>query len=420
MTSTKGYSVWSAAVFITSFMAGMGVLALPRALSGTGWYGLILMGVACLNAWYSSLILGRMWIILEEKWEEYRVKFRYPYPAIGERAVGPWMRYVVTVSLHITLMGIGVVYILLSAQIAQSMTQSLFTLNYNYWILIVAAILCPLSWFGRIEEFWFAAVGALTTACLACVSIFISMILQIPRMENVQYTGASFESASLSFGTILFAYSGVYMFPTIQNDMADKQQINKATILSFIGILLLYLPVVISGYAVLGSSVPVNILLAIEKGYFRSFIEACLALHIFLAFLLAVNPVAQEIEEAFNVKSAFNYKRCLIRTSIIGIILLVAYSIPHFDKILNLIGGSTMTFLSFIFPSSFYLLLSRKYPDASKSYISLPEKLFLCEIIITGCVGAISCTYYAIQDIIEVFTENEITLQTTVATNTTI
>ncbi|GFQ82297.1 proton-coupled amino acid transporter 3 [Trichonephila clavata] len=304
MTSGKGYSVWSAAVFITSFMAGMGVLALPRALSGTGWYGLILMSVACLNAWYSSVILGRMWIILEEKWEEYRVKFRYPYPAIGERAVGPWMRYIVTVSLHITLMGIGVVYVLLSAQIAQSMTQSLFSLDYNYWILIVAVILCPLSWFGRIEEFWFAAVGALATACLACISIFISMILQIPSMENVQYTGASFESASLSFGTILFAYSGVYMFPTIQNDMSDKQQINKATIISFIGILLIYLPVVVSGYAVWGSSVPVNILLAIKTGSLRSFIEACLALHIFLAFLLAVNPVAQEIEEVFNVKSS--------------------------------------------------------------------------------------------------------------------
>ncbi|GFT60781.1 proton-coupled amino acid transporter 3 [Nephila pilipes] len=419
MTSTKGFSVWSAAVFISSFMAGMGVLALPHALSGTGWYGLILMLLACLNAWYSSVILGRMWIILEERWEEYRVKFRYPYPAIGARAVGPWMRYVVTVLLHITLMGIGTVYILLSAHIAQMMTGSLFTLDYRYWLLIMAAILCPLSWFGRIEEFWFAAVGALTTASVACISIFIAMILQIPKMENVQYNGASFGSAALSFGTILFAYSGVYMFPTIQNDMADKQQINKATIISFVGVLFLYIPVTVSGYAVWGSAVPVNIQLAIEEGYFNSFIGVCLALHIFLAFLLAINPVAQEIEEIFNVKSAFNYKRCLIRSSIIGIILIVAYSIPHFEKILNLIGGSTMTLLSFIFPSLFYLLLARKYPDSSKSYISLPEKLLIGEIMITGCIGAISCTYYAIQDIIEVFTETDIT-QPTVATSTAV
>ncbi|GIX79169.1 proton-coupled amino acid transporter 3 [Caerostris extrusa] len=367
MTATKGYSVWSAAVFITSFMAGMGVLAMPHALSGTGWYGLILIGLACLNAWYSSMILGRSWVILEERWEEYRQKFRYPYPAIGERAVGPWMRYVVTVSLHITLIGIGVVYILLSAQIVQSMTAKLFTLSYNWWIVILATVLCPLSWFGSIEEFWFAAVGALATACLACFSIFVSLILQIPEMHNVEYGNTSFASASLAFGTILFAYSGVYMFPTIQNDMANKQQFNKATILSFVGILLIYLPVTIPGYAILGSAVPVNILLAIEKGYLRTFIEACLAMHIFMAFLLAINPVAQEIEEAFKVQSNFNYKRCIIRTVIVAVILMIAYTIPHFEKILNLIGGSTMTLLSFIFPPLFYFLLNKKGYNDSKN-----------------------------------------------------
>ncbi|GIY90092.1 proton-coupled amino acid transporter 3 [Caerostris darwini] len=407
MTATKGYSVWSAAVFITSFMAGMGVLAMPHALSGTGWYGLILIGLACLNAWYSSMILGRSWVILEERWEEYRQKFRYPYPAIGERAVGPWMRYVVTVSLHITLIGIGVVYILLSAQIVQSMTAKLFTLSYNWWIVILATVLCPLSWFGSIEEFWFAAVGALATACLACFSIFVSLILQIPEMHNVEYGNTSFASASLAFGTILFAYSGVYMFPTIQNDMANKQQFNKATILSFVGILLIYLPVTIPGYAILGSAVPVNILLAIEKGYLRTFIEACLAMHIFMAFLLAINPVAQEIEEAFKVQSNFNYKRCIIRTVIVAVILMIAYTIPHFEKILNLIGGSTMTLLSFIFPPLFYFLLNKKGYNDSKKSISLPEKIFLFQVIITGCAGAISCTYFAVRDIIEVFLENE-------------
>lgn len=34
--TAKGYSVWTAAIFITSLMAGMGVLALPHALAGTG------------------------------------------------------------------------------------------------------------------------------------------------------------------------------------------------------------------------------------------------------------------------------------------------------------------------------------------------------------------------------------------------
>lgn len=41
--TVKGYSVFTAAVFITSLMAGMGVLALPHALVGTGEYILLLL-----------------------------------------------------------------------------------------------------------------------------------------------------------------------------------------------------------------------------------------------------------------------------------------------------------------------------------------------------------------------------------------
>ncbi|CAL1274020.1 unnamed protein product [Larinioides sclopetarius] len=265
-----------------------------------------------------------------------------------------------------------------------------------------------LVWKNRrvLLSFRFAAVGALTTAGLACFSIFISMALKIPDMKDVHYGGANFSSASLAFGTILFAYSAVYMFPTIQNDMKDRQQFKKATILSFIGIMIFYLPVIITGYAVLGSAVPVNILMAIDEGYFRSFIEACLALHIFLAFLLAINPVAQEIEEVFKIKPNFNYKRCIIRSTIVTLILVVAYTIPHFDKILNLIGGSTMTLLSFILPPLFYLLLVKKGLTDTKSDIPIHERIFMYQIMITGCIGAITCTYFAVGDIIDTFIQD--------------
>lgn len=36
LPALQGYSLCSAAVFITSFVAGMGVLAMPHALAGTG------------------------------------------------------------------------------------------------------------------------------------------------------------------------------------------------------------------------------------------------------------------------------------------------------------------------------------------------------------------------------------------------
>ncbi|XP_035215245.1 amino acid transporter AVT1H-like, partial [Stegodyphus dumicola] len=316
--------------------------------------------------------------------------------------------YSVTAILHITLIGIAIVYLLLSAQIAQSMMSYFFYLDYGYWIIILSVFLCPLTWFGSIEEFWFAAIGALVTAALACYSLLASVILEIPNAKNVKFDNPNFSSFSLAFGTILFSFGGVFFFPTIQNDMANRQQFNKATLIGFAGLLLLYMPVTTAGYAVLGSSVAPNILLSIEVGYLRSFIEACLAAHILLAFLIVINPVAQETEDALGVEPNFNYKRCIIRSLIVGLVLLISYTIPHFDKIMNLIGGSTMTLLTFIFPPLFYIQLCNN--DESKldtrRKISLSEKGFLIQVMAVGIAGGIACTYFALMEIVSIFFSN--------------
>ena len=43
-----------------------------------------------------------------------------------------------------------------------------------------------------------------------------------------------------------------------------------------------------------------------------------------------------------------------------GILLIIALSLPNFGAILNLIGATTITLLNFVFPPLFYLLLARK------------------------------------------------------------
>ena len=41
-----------------------------------------------LNAGFSGTRLGLCWIMLEERYEEFRGEVRDPYPAIGEKALG--------------------------------------------------------------------------------------------------------------------------------------------------------------------------------------------------------------------------------------------------------------------------------------------------------------------------------------------
>ena len=50
-------------------------------------------------------------------------------------------------------------------------------------------------------------------------------------------------------------------------------------------------------------------------------------------------------------------KQVLVRTVVIGLMVLVGLTVPSFDKILNLLGSTTIGVLAFIMPPVFYLRL---------------------------------------------------------------
>ena len=63
------------------------------------------------NAGFSGTRLGLCWIMLEERYEEFRGEVRDPYPSIGEKAVGRWGRYIgspcIKYSIKIKLSGLS-------------------------------------------------------------------------------------------------------------------------------------------------------------------------------------------------------------------------------------------------------------------------------------------------------------------------
>lgn len=76
-------------------------------------------------------------------------------------------------------------------------------------------------------------------------------------------------------------------------------------------------------------------------------------------------------------------------------ILGIAELIPNFGPILSLIGGSTVTLLTFVFPCWFYLKIEKNIP--------LHTKAILFELITIGAVGGVASTYSAIDSIRKVF-----------------
>ena len=111
--------------------------------------------VFTINAAFSGTRLGLCWMMLEERYEEFRKEIRDPYPSIGEKAVGKFGRILCTVCICLTLYGAGCVFIVLIAETVRSLFESVdVEMSLCVWMLIVAGILTPLTWLGSPKDFW--------------------------------------------------------------------------------------------------------------------------------------------------------------------------------------------------------------------------------------------------------------------------
>ena len=68
---------------------------------------------------------------------------------------------------------------------------SFITLNFIStceWMLIVAACLAPLCWFGSPADFWFVAVGALVSTVVGCIMVLIQEAGDVADKESCLFT----------------------------------------------------------------------------------------------------------------------------------------------------------------------------------------------------------------------------------------
>jgi len=399
-----GLGVVTAAIFLSGEMAGSGVLALPNAFVGTGGIlGMVLIILFTINAGFSGTRLGQCWMMLEERYPEFRGEVRDPYPAIAEKALGKVGRIVALISISLTLYGGGCVFIVLISDLLKSLVANAgLDLSLCLWMVIVAAGLTPLTWAGTPKDFWPIAVGALVTTMVACTMIIINCALFGSGLETVTYPTPTYDGIFKAFGSIMFAFAGASTFPTIQADMADRAKFTISACFAMGILFIIYFPMAVACYYSLGDLVQANIVGAMSDGWSKAIVEVMLLLHLITAFPIITNPPAQFFEQLLKIPSSFNWKRCMFRSLSVFGLLFIAECVPSFGSILDLVGGSTVTLLTFVFPPYFYMRLA----DASIGHQSWPERkiavwerTYCWVLILVGLAGGILATYIALTNI---------------------
>ncbi|KAK3097482.1 hypothetical protein FSP39_010023, partial [Pinctada imbricata] len=419
LAHAKGLTIPTAAFFIVGEIAGSGVLALPKAVNDSGWIGLIIMVFCAFLSSYTGAILGKSWSMIQERYPEYRENCPDPYPVLGEKTFGKVGRYVVSFSINFTLFGVGTVFLLLASENIEQLLEEWFDIDWSfcYWLMVLAVILCPMTFFGTPADFWPVAVGATGATALACVLLLIRMGMDKGNVHPVQHDSTKFTPFFMAFGTIVFAFGGHPAFPTFQTDMKRPKDFKWAVLLGYMVVMLMYLPVATTGYFIYGNKVDDNILQTVSKGGLVYTVVILITIHLVLGFIIVLNPFCQELEKYCKVPRHFTWKRCVFRSLVVALVLFIAETIPHFGAILSLVGGSTVTLLAYVCPSAFYLKLSGQRPEDVRQILgesdaerreainqeegSIPfwVKVLNVEIIFLGVVAGIASTYSAIESL---------------------
>uniref|UniRef100_A0A7E4VEY9 Aa_trans domain-containing protein n=1 Tax=Panagrellus redivivus TaxID=6233 RepID=A0A7E4VEY9_PANRE len=355
-----GLSWFVTGLFIVADIAGGGIVALPTSMVRfgitLGIVNLLLMFAVCTA---TAVMLGHCWRILLDSWPQYKDHCRKPYPEIAFRAFGPVVRTIVSACINISQFLAAVVFLLLSSKNIQDFIKVLGgNLHFCIIVIVLAIALLPLTFLKSPQDFWGAVIIAMVTTTIAVVLLLIGISLDsgtcVAQSHFPQLTSRNYFSA---LGTFLFAFGGHSAFPTIQHDMKRPAEFWKSSIVAFIMIFTMYLPVCIFGYYVYGDSIRESIINSIQRAWIQQAVNVFITLHCILTLTIIFNPLNQEVEELCNVPHHFGWKRVAVRTGVMVAVVFVAESVPAFESVLDFVGGTTIMLTSIVFPALFYLKL---------------------------------------------------------------
>ncbi|KAE9415653.1 hypothetical protein Angca_002669, partial [Angiostrongylus cantonensis] len=349
------------AIFIVADMVGGGVVAMPVAFKQSGLLGgVIFMIVIAMVFEYTGYQLGKVWCKMMHRYPHLKV-CRKPFPEMAKRTMGPGMERFTSVMVNVTLFGVAVVYLLLSSNILHYFVGRFADIQTGMCTVIVtlAFIILPSTFLKSPADFWGIVVLAMLTTVISVVSIHVGIAIDMSScFPEVGYPEQTSGTIILSLGIFLFAFSGHFVFPTIQHDMKNPHDFTKSVVAGFLLVIILYMPLSVFGYVVYGRSLESSVIYSIQTVINFSLelgANLMIAIHCIMTLVIVINPLNQEVEHYLKVSHAFGKGRVLTRTTVLLLVLFVALSVPDFSPVMNLVGASTIPIGCVLLPVLFYL-----------------------------------------------------------------
>ncbi|XP_046751519.1 amino acid transporter AVT1C isoform X2 [Diprion similis] len=358
-SESAGLSLLFATLCMVDIFGVFPIITLPRAIIQCGWLGIPLVILVLSLQVYTARLLGKSWIIAMTLDPQLTRKNRYPLAAVAQMTLGPFACNCVTVLLNLTVFGGGIPSLLVASQNLQlfgiKVSGEKFDLSFCYWLIIVGVLLCPIMWLGSPRDMkWLAMCSTLVvtlTATLTWWCIASDDVIAEPKPVPLWPPWERFISG---YAILAFQFDVHPTLMTIQVDMLQPKDVSKAVISSFLFTGTLF--TVSTGLAAwkYGDRITANVLQLVPGGFATHAAILLAALQLCLSSAIGHSALFQHVEDKLRVKRSFSWKRCVTRSALVFLAVALGESVPRFDIVMALIGGSLTGPLVFILPPLMY------------------------------------------------------------------
>ncbi|KAF9210334.1 hypothetical protein BGZ59_009588 [Podila verticillata] len=378
---------------IVCVIAGTGALSLPNAFAAGGWIGAGILILSMFMSIYTGVLIIRCIY--------YNGHTRLAsYQEIGLHAFGKAGLWTVWFFHSSIILGVSVMYFILSGTEIESMAKGKVDLSDKAWIWICCCVVSiPFVLMKTLKEVSFLSIfGVLSTIVMVGVAGVESIVDHDNQKARgpINYDVVIARNLPMVLATMSVGFGGNVIFCHVEEAMRYPRAWNRVLVAAMSACCLMYFFVAIPGYITYGPDAQSPILASLPDGPPLKVATIMIIAHVLLAAPVLMTSFALEVERVLGVtiekmgRIRERMFRTLIRLIIMGVVGGIASLVPYFDAFLSLLGAFGNCMLIYVMPIAFYVKLfgwrSMKWYE-----------LIWCAIILV--IGLLSCVIGSIDAI---------------------
>ena len=354
--------LWKALVNLITAIEGTGLLGLPYVIAQSGLVAVAALVIIPFIAFYTGTIL--IDCLYDSNDEGERVRVRSNYKELG-KACSPRFGGTIVGSVQlIELFLLASLYLVLCASLLSSTFPGL-PLSEKVWMVIAAAVALPAMFVKNLSQVAWMSLLSVAALLVAVVAVLAYGIAHHSAWVPSDILIWDIDGVPVSLAVIIFSYICHPILPVVEASMENKSQFRTMLSLSFISVAVLKVAFSVCAFLSFSSNIHDVIVNSIPLGILRRVVNGVLIVNVLFSYPFLVISIIQTIEESVSADS-FSFKVpdpvwfIGIRVLTNFLTLLPAISIPHFALFMAFIGSLTASFVSFILPAVFHLVLKKR------------------------------------------------------------